>query len=152
MPVERRSSAALHMPYTTPPPPLCHASGGIVGWRAAREEMLRIQPDLRSFISGSTSWLRCSGAQTCTSIIRSNRLVGNSATGRKNVTAALLTSTSIGPNCSRTVATSRSRRGGGGGEPLAIRRLGKVRRNRNRLATRTGDGLDGLVNGPGQAG
>ena len=70
---------------------------------------VEIQPDLRCFISGSTSWLRCSGAQTCTSIIRSKRFAGNSAIGRKNVTAALLTRMSTGPSCSRTVATSRSR-------------------------------------------
>src|SRR5215469_6884286 len=46
-PVENRSIAALHIPYTVPPRP-ANWPGGIVGCRAAPDEMLRIQPPPRA--------------------------------------------------------------------------------------------------------
>src|SRR5215472_6000191 len=53
-PVEKRSIAALHIPYTVPPRPP-QALGGMAGWRAAMEEMFRIQPAPRSRRPGRTS-------------------------------------------------------------------------------------------------
>ena len=64
-PVENRSSAALHIPYTVPPRPP-QLSGGIAGCRAATEEMFTIQPAPRVRIPGRTSVARWNGASTCT--------------------------------------------------------------------------------------
>jgi hypothetical protein len=64
-PVENRSSAALHIPYTVPPRPP-QPSGGMAGWRAATEEMFRIQPAPRARMPGSTSVARWNGASTWT--------------------------------------------------------------------------------------
>src|ERR687888_44772 len=95
------------MPYTVLAPLAARALGGIVGWRAAPDEMLQIQPRPRSRMPGRTSWARCSDALTWTSNITSIRRSWNSAVGTKYVTAALLTSTSTGPGWPR----SRSRPG-----------------------------------------
>src|SRR5215469_8948938 len=56
-PVENRSIAALHIPYTVPPRP-ANGPGGIVGCTAAIEEMLSIQHAPRSRMPGSTSCAR----------------------------------------------------------------------------------------------
>ena len=78
-PVENRSSAALHMPYTVPPR-LAQPDGGIAGCRAAIEEMFRIQPAPWARMAGSTSWASSNGAATWTSNIRSKRFCAKSST------------------------------------------------------------------------
>ncbi len=49
--------AALHMPYTVPPRP-ANGPGGMVGCRAAMEEMFRIQPAACARMPGRTSFAR----------------------------------------------------------------------------------------------
>ena len=67
-PVENRSSAALHIPYTVPPR-TARLVGGIAGWRAAAEDTLRIQPAPCPRMPGSTSVARWNGASTWTANI-----------------------------------------------------------------------------------
>jgi hypothetical protein len=63
-PVENRSSAALHIPYTVAPSSARLA--GTAGWRAATEEMFKIQPAPRARMPGSTSVASWNGASTWT--------------------------------------------------------------------------------------
>src|SRR6266487_334909 len=64
-PDEKRSMAALHMPYTVEPGRA--VKGGPDGWLAARDEMFRIQPHWRSRMPGSIRCASSNGARTCTS-------------------------------------------------------------------------------------
>src|SRR5215469_16147115 len=107
-PVEKRSMAALHIPYTVPPRP-ANGPGGMVGCRAAPEEMLRIQPPPCARMPGSTSWARWNDASTCTENISAYRLWVKSSTRVKYVTAALLTRMSGVPSRLMVSATRRSR-------------------------------------------
>jgi hypothetical protein len=78
-PVENRSSAALHIPYTVPP----RRVEVTAGWRAATEEMFRIQPAPRARRPGSTSVARWNGASTWTANMSAYRFAVNSGTGAK---------------------------------------------------------------------
>jgi hypothetical protein len=63
-PVENRSSAALHIPYTVAPSGA--RSAGTAECRAATEEMFRIQPAPRARMPGSRSVASWNGASTWT--------------------------------------------------------------------------------------
>jgi hypothetical protein len=77
-PVENRSSAALHIPYTVPPR---RARLEVTaGWRAATEEMFRIQPVPRARMPGRTSVARWNGASTWTANMSAYRFAVNSST------------------------------------------------------------------------
>ena len=78
-PVENRSSAALHIPYTVPP----RSVEVTAGWRAAPEEMFKIQPAPRARRPGRTSVARWNGASTWTANISAYRFAVNSGTGAK---------------------------------------------------------------------
>src|SRR5215472_3586579 len=74
--------------------------------------MLRIQPRRRSRMPASTTCASSKGARTWTSNITWNRRLEKSVTGRNQVTAALLTRTSIGPSSVSVVSTRRRRSSG----------------------------------------
>jgi len=80
-PVENRSSAALHIPYTVPPRRARLEPSA--GWRAATEEMFKIQPVPRARMPGSTSVARWNGASTWTANMSAYRFAVNSSTGTK---------------------------------------------------------------------
>ena len=61
-PVVNRSSAAFTIPYTVPPGPV--PNGGPSGWMAPFDEMLRMAPQRRARMPGSTSWASSNGART----------------------------------------------------------------------------------------
>src|SRR5215469_2988264 len=96
-PVDNRSIAALHIPYTVPPR-VAQPDGGSCGCLAAAEEMFRIQPRPRSRIAGSTRVARWNAASTWTANMSSYRRGAKYSTRVKYVTAALLTRMSAGPS------------------------------------------------------
>jgi hypothetical protein len=75
-PVENRSSAALHIPYTVPP----RSVEVTAGWRAAPEDMFRIQPAPRARRPGRTSVARWNGASTWTANMSAYRFAVNCST------------------------------------------------------------------------
>ena len=75
----------------------------------ATEVIISTHPWPFSRMPGIASCVRCSGASTCISVMRRARFSGNSSSGRRKVTAALLTRMSGAPTCSITSAIIRSR-------------------------------------------
>ena len=105
-----RLIAAFTVPYMPKPAVVSNSENGGPSMRSpATDVIMSTHPCLRSRIAGSASWVRCSGASTCISNIRRARFSGNSSSGRRNVTAALLTRMSGDPTCAITSAIIRSR-------------------------------------------
>ena len=110
-------------------------NGGPGGRSPPTDVTFRIQPRPRSRIAGIANWLRCNGPRTCISIISRTRRSGNPSSGRRKVTAALLTRMSGAPTALTTSAKSLSRSSA----------LGQIRLNRDGPTTGGDDLVAGLA-------